>query len=342
MFSYLKEKLKGAIAKISKKVEEAPVEKVEVVETPEVPEKVVEPVIEEKKVEKKSFMSKVAEKVTTKKITEEKFNELFWELESVLLENNVAVEVIDKIKEDLQKDLVDTPIKRGKVAETILTSLKESIDDLFLHDPINLVAEAKKKKPYVIVFLGVNGSGKTTTVAKVAHVLLQHKLTCVLVAADTFRAGAEEQLQEHGDKLGVKVIKHGYGADPAAVGFDGIKYAKAHAIDVVLVDTAGRQHSNVNLMQQMEKIVRVVKPDLRVFVGESITGNDCVVQSKEFNDAVGIDAIILTKADVDEKGGAAVSISYVTHRPILYLGKGQAYDDLELFDKNKIIKNIGL
>jgi fused signal recognition particle receptor len=142
--------------------------------------------------------------------------------------------------------------------------------------------------------------------------------------------------------LGVKLIKHDYGSDPAAVAFDGIKYAEAKGIDVVLVDTAGRLHSNVNLMDEMKKIIRVAKPDMKIFIGESITGNDCVEQAKQFNEAIGIDGIVLSKADVDEKGGAAISVSYVTGRPILFIGTGQTYDALQRFEKGIVLSNLGL
>ena len=188
----------------------------------------------------------------------------------------------------------------------------------------------------------INGSGKTTTIAKIAKLLQENRLKVVIAASDTFRAAAIHQLQEHADRLGVKLIKHDYGSDPAAVAFDAIKYAEAHGIDVVLIDTAGRLHSNVNLMAEMEKVARVAKPDLKIFVGESITGNDCVEQARSFNNAIGIDGIILAKADVDEKGGAAISVSYVTKKPILYLGTGQEYDDLEPFSAEAVVDSLGL
>ena len=192
------------------------------------------------------------------------------------------------------------------------------------------------------MFFGINGSGKTTTIAKMTKMLLDKKLKVVIAASDTFRAAAIHQLQEHADKLGVKLIKHDYGADPAAVAFDAIKYAEAHGIDVVLIDTAGRLHSNVNLIDEMKKVARVAKPDMKIFVGESITGNDCVEQARSFNEAIGIDGIILAKADVDEKGGAAVSVSYITKKPILFLGTGQGYDDLTPFRSELIVESLGL
>ncbi len=293
---------------------------------------------------KKGFFGKISEAVTTTKINQEKFEQLFWELELALLENNVAVEVIDKIKGDLRTEIVDKPIKRNAVEEILESTLKNSIAQVFLSSDFELVSaiRTKERKPYVIVFFGINGSGKTTSIAKLAKKLKDEKLHVVIAAGDTFRAASIEQLSQHGDTLGVKVIKHDYGSDPAAVAFDAIKHAQAKNADVVLVDTAGRMHSNKNLIDEMKKIVRVAQPDLKIFVGESITGNDCVEQAKTFNDAVGIDGIILSKVDVDEKGGAAVSVSYVTQKPILYLGVGQEYDDLQKFDADFIVKNLGL
>ena len=302
------------------------------------------PVIVQQAPQKKGFFESIKEKIITTKINEEQFEKLFWDLELALMENNVAVEVIEKIKNDLKEELVEKPIKRTKVEETIQETLKSSIEELFETSCIDLIEEIKnkKEKPYVIAFFGINGSGKTTSIAKLANMLNENKISCVLAASDTFRAASIEQLQQHADKLGIKMIKHGYGSDPAAVAFDAIKHARAKNIDVVLIDTAGRMHSNTNLIDEMKKIIRVAKPDLKIFVGESITGNDCVEQAKTFNDAVGIDGIILAKADIDEKGGAAVSVSYITKKPILYLGTGQKYGDLQEFKSEVVIKSLGL
>ena len=292
--------------------------------------------------EKKGFFQKITETITTKKINAEKFDEMFWDLELALLENNVAVEVIEKIKADLKSQLVDKPIPRGKVEEKIAESLHQSIEDLFKVQGLDLLARARQKTPLIICFVGINGSGKTTTIAKVAKYFQNNGLSVVMAAADTFRAAAIDQLQLHADKLGVKLVKHDYGSDPAAVAFDAIKHAQAAKKQVVLIDTAGRLHSNINLMDEMKKIVRVANPDVKIFVGESITGNDCVEQAKQFNETIGIDGIILSKADVDEKGGAAISVSYVTQKPILFLGVGQEYEDLQVFDKERLLASIGL
>jgi fused signal recognition particle receptor len=317
--------------------------------TPYAPKPEIRPVIEKKETpkeepqEKKGFFSALKEKILTTAINEQQFEDMFFDLELALLENNVAVEVIDKIKYDLKVSLVDHPIRRNKVEETVLVSLKDSIRSLF-EEPFDLVLQIKKKqeKPFIISFVGINGSGKTTSIAKMASMLTEKGFSVVLAAGDTFRAASIEQLSQHGDRLGLKVIKQRYGADPAAVAFDAIKHAQAKNVDVVLIDTAGRMHSNTDLIQELKKIVRVSKPDLKLFVGESITGNDCVEQAKTFHEAVGIDGIILTKADIDEKGGAAVSVSYVTKKPILYIGTGQEYKDLKPFDAALVMENLGL
>lgn len=315
------------------------------------PQKVTpaEPLIEKKHVAEqivkepaKGIFQRIKEKIQTVTISEEKFLELFWELEVVMLENNVAVEVIDTIRSDLKKELVDKPIARGSAADAVGKSLARSVRGLFAACHLDVLEAARAKKPYVICFVGVNGSGKTTTIAKVARLFQASGLSVVLAAADTFRAAAIDQLQLHADRLNVKLIRHDYGSDAAAVAFDAIRHAESKNKDVVLIDTAGRMHSNANLMDEMKKLVRVAKPDLVVFIGEAITGNDCVEQAKMFSEAVQIDAIILSKADVDEKGGAAISISKVTSKPIIFLGTGQNYDDLKPFDPDLVVRSLGL
>ncbi|MEK6809421.1 MAG: signal recognition particle-docking protein FtsY, partial [Nanoarchaeota archaeon] len=291
--------------------------------------------------EKESFFGKIKTSLTTKKISAEKFEELFWELELALLENNVSVEVIEKIKEDLKKELVDKPLPRD-VSKKIEETLKQTLTEILSFEKVDLLELAKHRdKPLVIAFFGINGTGKTTSIAKLAHYFQKNKLSVILAACDTFRAAAIQQLEEHADKLGVKMIKHDYGADAAAVAFDAVKYAEKNKIKVVLLDTAGRLHSNTNLMKELEKIIRVAKPDLKIFVGESITGNDCIEQARKFNELVEMDGAILTKADVDEKGGAPLSISYTIKKPILFLGMGQKYEDLEEFDAEVILKRLG-
>jgi len=276
-----------------------------------------------------------------KKLTEEKFEELFEELQIILLQNNVAYEAVESIKESLEERLIGKTLKEVDLA----TELKESIKSLLINPPdfLKTIKDSLEvKQPFVIVFSGINGSGKTTTIAKVTNYLQKNDISVCLAAADTFRAAAIQQLEEHANKLNVPIIKKDYGSDPAAVGFDAVAYAKKHKIDVVLIDTAGRMQNKDSLMKEMEKIARVNKPDMKIFLGESITGNDATEQAKAFNDSIDITGIILSKADVDEKGGTAISVSKATGKPILFLGMGQEYDDLEVFDKNKLIEKLGL
>jgi fused signal recognition particle receptor len=295
--------------------------------------------------EKQGFFSKLFKKISstgTVTLEQKHVEEIFAEIEITLLENNVALEVVDKIKENLHKDLVGIEVKKDKIEQTILESLKNSILSVLIEPP-NLIENIKKStSPYVILFFGINGSGKTTSIAKLASFLQKNKISCVLAAGDTFRAASIEQLQKHGEKLGVKVISSQYGSDPASVAFDAIKYAEKNKIQAVLIDTAGRMYTKANLLKEMEKIIRISKPNLKIFVGESITGNDMVTQCQTFNETVGIDGIVLTKSDIDEKGGAILSVSYITKKPIYCLGVGQNYEDLETFNSKKVLEKIGL
>lgn len=294
--------------------------------------------------EKKSFFQKV-KSTFTYKISEEDFNKLFEDLEMLLLENNVALEVVEDLKKSLGKKLIGKEIKKDNLEKEIKTELKNSLNELIIdpEDPLIKIKEKKEsEEPFVILFFGINGTGKTTSIAKITNLLKENNLSVVLAAADTFRAASIEQIQEHADKLNVPLIKHDYQSDPAAVGFDAIKYAKNHHIDVVLIDTAGRMHTKTNLLAEMEKICRVTNPDLKVFVAESIAGNDATEQAKTFNEMIGIDGSILSKADIDEKGGTIISVSHATKKPIFYLGTGQTYKDLKLFNKEEYIESLGL
>src|SRR3989344_5789894 len=293
--------------------------------------------VKERVVEKEGgFFARLKKKLSTSVLKQEEFDEIFEELEFILLENNVALEVVDKIKEELGKDLVGISVKKGEVEKIIKDSLKKAIESVLIEGK-DLIKEIEKSldMPYVILFFGINGSGKTTSVAKLAWKLKEENVNCVLAAGDTFRAASIEQLEIHANKIGVPIVKGEYGKDPASVAFDAISYAKKHKIKVVLIDTAGRMYTKQNLMKEMEKIVRVSKPNKKIFVGESITGNDATEQARMFNETAGIDGIILTKADVDERAGAILSVSYATGKPILFLGTGQEYKDLEKFEKRK-------
>lgn len=344
MFGALKEKLKNWVKKTEKEeiIEKSP--KKEKKKKPAKKEKeqdkkgkITEELIEETKEEpqeKKSFFFKFQ-----KKLDQEKFNELFEELEMILLQNNVAYQTVDSIKNSLAEKLIDKTLK-----EVNLTNeLKEAIKSTLINPP-NFLEEIKnsQSKPFVILFAGINGSGKTTTIAKVANYLQKNKLKVCLAAADTFRAAAIQQLEEHATRLKIPILKKDYGADPASVGFEAIQYAKKNKIDIVLIDTAGRMQNKDSLMKEIEKIVRITKPDMKIFLGESITGNDATEQAKSFDETIGLTGIILSKADVDEKGGTAISVSQVTGKPILFLGTGQTYNDLEIFDKEKLIEKLGL
>lgn len=359
MFKALKEKLGNVIGKFSKEVEEEQVQEEEIIEK-ELEQDKVEEVIEQKVEEqaeeltkpveeepeeiveeKKSFFKKVKEKVTTTQLSEDKFEELFWDIEITLMENNMAQEVIDKIKQDLKEELTAKRIQRTKPEEIIKQTLRQSLEEILDVEKINIDSMISKKKPFVIALIGVNGSGKTTTLAKIANKIKQNH-SVVIAASDTFRAAAIQQLEEHAKRLDIKLIKHDYKSDPTAVAFDAIKHAESKGIDVVLIDTAGRLHSNDNLMNELKKLERKCQPDLKIFVGESITGNDCVDQARTYNEQIGIDGIVLSKVDVDDKGGAAISVSKVTGKPIIFIGTGQTYDDLEEFDKEKILDALEL
>jgi fused signal recognition particle receptor len=259
----------------------------------------------------------------------------------------VALEVSEKIIKQLKEKIIGKELLKKEVEDEIKDALKEIIKEILI-EPFDLAEKIKEKnsdqskEPYVILFCGINGTGKTTTIAKIAEHLKKKNISCVLAAADTFRAASIEQIQKHGERIGVKVISHEYGSDPASVGFDAVKYAKKNFINCVLIDTAGRMHTSKNLLKEIEKISKVCKPDSKIFVGESITGNDAIEQVKSFDWAIGIDGIVLTKADIDEKGGTALSVGYVTKKPILYLGTGQEYNKIEVFNKNKFIEKLGL
>jgi len=276
-----------------------------------------------------------------KKITEDKIEDFLWDIEIALMEADVAVDVIEKIKEDIKRELVGKKVKFGTdLSKVIMNTLKKSIRDILSKDFDFDEFIKNSPRPTVIMFLGVNGTGKTTVIAKMAKYLMDKGYSVVLAAADTFRAGAIEQIEIHGKNLGVKVVKHQAGSDPAAVCYDAIEHARAKRKDFVLIDTAGRMQTNKNLMEEMKKIKRVAKPHLTIFVGDSLAGNDAIEQAKKFNDEVGVDAVILTKIDADAKGGAAISIAYEIDKPIIFFGTGQGYDDLMKFDVDWFLERI--
>jgi fused signal recognition particle receptor len=277
-----------------------------------------------------------------KGISESDLDETLSELEMGLLEADVALPVVDEIKAEVRKDLVGKKVdRRFGVDDAIRLSLKNAVENILKVNTFDFDDYIMKhERPIVIMFVGINGTGKTTMIAKLTSRLHKMGLTTVLSASDTFRAGAIEQISIHGDRLGAKVVKHSAGGDPAAVAFDALDHAKARKRDVLLVDTAGRMQTNANLMDEMKKIKRVVKPHLIIFVGDSLAGNDAVEQARVFDREVGIDAVILTKIDADAKGGAALSIAYAIKKPIAFLSTGQGYDDLVKFDAKWMVERL--
>lgn len=274
----------------------------------------------------------------------DKLEDLLWELEVGLLESDVALPVIEAIKASVREQLSVTGVRRKAAHEIVEEVLRTAIRRVLEAGRLNfdefIRAKLKEKRPVVVMFIGVNGTGKTTSIAKLAHRLQKMKITSVMAAGDTFRAGAIEQITLHGDRLGVKVVKHSAGSDPAAVAYDAIEHAKSRRKDVVLLDTAGRMQTNTNLMDEMAKIRRVARPDLTIFVGDSLAGNDAVEQAREFNRVVGIDGVILTKVDADAKGGAALSVAYTIGKPLLFVGTGQGYDDQEPFNSDWMVARL--
>ncbi|HEV2166342.1 MAG TPA: signal recognition particle-docking protein FtsY [Thermoplasmata archaeon] len=265
------------------------------------------------------------------------------DLEIVLLQSDVALPVIEKIRKDVRKELVGKKLRwGGELEAAVRASLQGSIRSVLSKAPFDLGERirAHPQRPFVILFVGVNGTGKTTTVAKIAGRLRDSGLSVAIAAGDTFRAGAIEQLLVHGERLGIRVIRQQEGSDPAAVAFDAIQHAKARSVDVVLIDTAGRQHTNENLIEEAKKIRRIAEPTLTLFVGDALSGNDVVEQAKLFQRALGIDGIVLTKLDADTKGGASLSLTFVTGKPIVLVGTGQGYGDLAPFDPEAMLERL--
>jgi len=295
----------------------------------------------------KQAFSAVTSAVREKQLSDKDLDDVVFNFQLALIESDVAQSVAEALTAEVQKGLAGTKVDRSAdpsevVGERLTTVLETAFSKA---GEVDLVANIKEKvkktgDPYTILFLGINGTGKTTTVAKMASFMQKNGLSVVCAAGDTHRPGAIEQLTEHAGRLSVKVISQRYGADPAAVGRDGVLYAKAHHVDCLLIDTAGRMQTNQNLMEEMAKIVRVVRPDFRVFVADALTGNDAVSQAELFNQHVGFDGAILTKADADVRGGAALSIVYSTGKPVLFLGVGQGYTDIVPFDTRKFLDSI--
>ena len=283
--------------------------------------------------------------VREKTIQEKHVEDILFELEMELLQGDVAMEVATEVVESVKENLVGKKIKRSNdITEYTFYALRDAVSDIISIEGKSMTEMLEEKKaqgePLVVMFVGINGTGKTTTIGKLANYYLKKGYTPVIAASDTFRAGAIEQVTHHADNVGVKIIKHQKGSDPAAVAFDAVEHAKAQGKELVLIDTAGRMQTNTNLMDEMKKIKRVSKPDLVIFVGDAITGNDATEQARKFNEAIDIDGVILTKADADSKGGASLSIGYVIQKPIMFLGVGQGYDDIMEYDSEWMLNQL--
>jgi len=294
----------------------------------------------------KSGLKGLVNKVTTTELKTDNIRPILADFKLTLAENDVAFPVADRICDELEKRLTGVQVKRLEDRKKLVEdNLRQVLLEVMLTekgiDLLDRAAEKRaKREPLVLLFVGINGTGKTTTIAKVAQFFKDKKYSVVLAASDTYRAGSIEQLDEHAKRLGLRIIKGVYGGDPAAVAYDAVSHAKSHGTNIVLVDTAGRMQTNQNLMNELQKIKRVVHPDITVFTVDSLIGNDAVTQAEEFNNSIGIDATILTKVDADIKGGSALSVTYVTQKPILFIGVGQTYGDLELFEPEKFVKMV--
>ncbi len=321
----------------------------------QVPEvRLPEPRHEAKKEQKEEKIVKVSLTTKLKSIISSSVylndNEIESFLENIkvpLLESDVSYETTEAFLESLKANLKQTKVDSRNINKELVELVRKSLFDILSKsgNGINVTNFVKEKLnsgngPVKILFLGPNGTGKTTTMAKIAHKFKQEGISSVLSASDTFRAAAIEQTEHHANKVGVPVIKSKYGADPASIAFDAVAYAKAHNIQTVLIDSAGRQETNKNLINEMQKMIRVAKPDLIIFVGESIAGNQLSEQIKEFGKFLKIDGIILTKLDADVKGGNAISIAYTTGIPLLYFGTGESYEALVPYTPEFIVDAI--
>ena len=340
MFDSLKSKLKNVFKKAPAEIAESPAAEPQV-EQPAAPAEQPQVQLSRKELKEQRKAEKAADKdshfsdsIFAKKVKEESLDDLLWELEIALLEADVALPVVEEIKEGVKQNLMGKKYSRDHTLEEIVElSIKDAVMNVLKLNEFDFDAWfAEQKKPAVIMFVGINGTGKTTAIAKIANRLMKNGNTVVLAAGDTFRAGAIEQLTIHSNNLGCKIVKHSQDADPAAVAFDAVEHAKAKMKDAVLIDTAGRMQTNNNLIDEMKKIVRVAKPALKIFVGDSLAGNDAVEQARAFDAAIGVDAIILTKIDADSKGGAALSIAHTIGKPIAFVCNGQEYDDIIKFN----------
>lgn len=270
--------------------------------------------------------------------SKEKLASITEELKLELISRDVAYEAAEDLANKLRV-LINEGVIRDK--KRLVECLRKILLDYFREaGSIDVEKLAKAKKPFKIIFMGVNGVGKTTTIAKVAVYLRDRGFRPLMIAADTFRAAAQEQLKKHSERAQVPVFMGRYGVDPAAIAYDGIVYASSRGFDVLLIDTAGRMHTDVDLINELRKVVKVVKPDLRLLVVDALTGNDAVEQARFFNTAVGVDGFIITKFDAYEEGGVPISLVYTLKKPIVFVGTGQDYRDLKLFNPLEYVDKV--
>jgi fused signal recognition particle receptor len=294
----------------------------------------------------KASFSGLVQKISQKGLSDKEISQTLEKFLLVLVENDVAYSVAQKICDSLREKLKTVEVRRfsdstqpakAVLREVLLELLKGSGEEVFF----KVLNERKnEQKPTIILFVGVNGTGKTSSIAKIGQLLLRRGFSVVIAAADTYRTGSIEQIEEHAQRIGIRTIKHAYGGDAAAVAFDAVNYASAHGINVVLIDSAGRMQTNKNLLEEMKKIARVAKPDLTVLVVDALTGNDAVEQGQKFSEAVQIDGVILTKLDADVKGGSAISVATVIGKPVLFATVGQSYEDLVSFEPGQMVDRI--
>ena len=272
-------------------------------------------------------------------------DEIISQLEEELLQSDMGhsavMEVVNNLKINLIGSRIDARKGLDKIVEMVVRkSLQDLLEAGYWDFDRTIQSFAAVETPVSIMIVGVNGTGKTTTTAKIAHRLTEQGYSVVLAAADTFRAGAIDQLATHAERIGVRCIKSQRGGDSAAISRDAIESAKAKGDDIVIIDTAGRMQKKTNLMEELRKVHRITKPDLVIFVADALAGNDAVTQAKEFQRILNFDGVALCKLDTDAKGGAALSIAHATGRPIVLAGVGQEYVDLKDFDPEWFLDSI--
>ncbi len=353
MFEGLKKKFSDFVGSIVKKEEKKAEEQEEIIETKAEEKEEPKKEVQEKKTETNKEQPKVTTSTKIKSIflskvtiKEGDVSDLLESFKNSLLEADVNYDVAERLTNDIKGKLVGASVESKNIGKGINSIISSALLDLLNKgegvDILKLIEAKRQSKelPFKVLFLGPNGAGKTTTMAKVANMLIEKKITCIFAASDTFRAAAIEQTVHHAGKLGISVIKSSYGADPASVAFDAIAFAKARGIDVVLIDSAGRQETNKSLLEEIKKMDRVAKPDLKIFIGEGIAGNALLEQVREFDKAVKLSGIILTKLDADAKGGNTISILSDTDVPVLFFGVGEKYTDLMPYNPQFVVDNI--